>query len=606
MVKQILGRLIQLTDQFTKALDRAVVTSRDHSFIPHQLKSKSEELAGLLRQLSCSNLGTYDRPARAIINQIEETLDMCLFRLLKHPKCIIVKIIKKRFSTFIPVTCFLEILAHLDASIGNVSWLIGFWRAEPPDDDLRRPPMELNEPVLWLVWDEIAILHHPAVSVQARSSAAASLGQLARDNERYMKLIIREGGVEALLKLMEEGPMEGQENAARTLGWLGRSCEIIEHLHADVCKVFAKILREGSLKVQVAVAEAVSMLSYQDPELQDVFAQHNVVRLLIGHLAFETVEVHSSKTHSNDNDNENANANANEDPATKEKMKAMAAKALFRLAEGNSAICRSLAESTSLYSFGVLLEKGSENAQRYSVLALMVIMKVAEEDADLRRCAFSPNSPTPTWKYIADQLLLKITENVENSDLQVFCIEAIGNLAKTFGSRETRMINRLVQLLNGSKFDVTKEACIALTKFACTDNYFHIDHSKAIISAGGVKHLIQILYDKKAEYALVLICYIALHVPDSKELAQAEVLAALTWASRLSYMTKYEEVDRLLCNIPVRVPEMEELARAGVLPVLEWETEQSYMSEDGTMLTLLQEAKSRLNLHQSKASRGVH
>ncbi|KAL6274098.1 hypothetical protein ACE6H2_024790 [Prunus campanulata] len=545
MVKQILGRLIQLTDQFTKALDRAVVTSRDHTFIPHQLKSKSEELAGLLRQLSCSNLGTYDRPARAIINQIEETLDSCLFRLLKHPKCIIVKIIKKRFSTFIPVTCFLEILAHLDASIGNVSWLIGLWRAEPPDEDLRRPPKVLNEPLLWLVWEEIAILHHPAVSVQARSSAAASLGQLARDNERYRKLIIQEGGVEALLKLMEEGPMEGQENAARTLGWLGRSCEIVEHLHADVCKVFAKILREGSLKVQVAVAEAVSMLSYQHPELQDVFAQHDVVLLLIGHLAFETVEVHSSKTHSNDN------ANANEDPATREKMKAVAAKALCRLAEGNSAICRSLAESTSLYSFGMLLEKGSENAQRYSVLALMVIMKVAEEDADLRRCAFSPNSPT--WKYIADQLLLKITENVENSDFQVFCIKAIGNLAKTFGSRETRMINRL-----------------------------------------------------KAEYALVLICYIALHVPDSEELAQAEVLAALTWASRLSYMTKYEAVDRLLCNIPVRVPEMEELARAGVLPMLEWETEQSYMSEDGTMLTLLQEAKSRLNLHQSKASRGVH
>ncbi|VVA09911.1 PREDICTED: Armadillo [Prunus dulcis] len=572
MVKQILGRLIQLTEQFTKALDRAVVTSRDHSFIPHQLKSKSKELAGLLRQLSCSNLGTYDRPARAIINQIEETLDRCLFRLLKHPKCIIIKIIKKRFSTFIPITCFLEISVHLDASIGDVSWLIRFWRPEPPDEDLRRPPMLLNEPTLWLVWEEVAILHHPAVSVQARCSAAASLGQLARDHERYMTLIIREGGVEALLKLMEEGPMEGQENAARTLGWLGRSCEIVEHLHADVCKVFAKTLREGSLKVQVAVAKAVSMLSYQHPELQDVFAQHDVVRLLIGHLAFETVEVHSSKTHSNDN------ANANEDPATREKNESNGSQSPLQTSGGDSAICRSLAESTSLHSFGVLLEKGSENAQLYSVLALVVIMKVAEEDADLRRCAFSPNSPT--WKYIADQLLLKITENVENSDFQVFCIKAIGNLAKTFGSRETRMINRLVQLLNGSKYDVTEEACIALTKFSCTDNCFHIDHSKAIISAGGVKH--------------------------SEELAQAEVLAALTWASKLSYMTKYEEVDKLLFNIPVCVPEMEELAQAGVLPMLEWETEQSYMSKDETVLTLLQGAKSRLNLHQSKASRGVH
>lgn len=74
------------------------------------------------------------------------------------------------------------------------------------------------------------------------------------------------------------------------------------------------------------------------------------------------------------------------------------------------------------------------------------------------------------------------------------------------------------------------------------------------------------------EYALVLICYIALHVLYSEELAQAEVLAALTWASKLSYMTKYEEVDKLLCNIPVWVLEMEELAQAGVLPMLEWET----------------------------------
>ncbi|CAB4287820.1 unnamed protein product [Prunus armeniaca] len=48
---------------------------------------------------------------------------------------------------------------------------------------------------------------------------------------------------------------------------------------------------------------------------------------------------------------------------------------------------------------------------------------------------------------------------------------------------------------------------------------------------------------------------------------------------------------------------MEELAQAGVLPMLEWETEQSYMSKDETMLTLVQGAKSRLNLHQSKASR---
>ncbi|CAB4287805.1 unnamed protein product [Prunus armeniaca] len=58
MVKQTLGRAIQLADQVAKALDRAVVRSTDKSFIP-KLKSKAEQLAGLLRQLSSIDLGTY-------------------------------------------------------------------------------------------------------------------------------------------------------------------------------------------------------------------------------------------------------------------------------------------------------------------------------------------------------------------------------------------------------------------------------------------------------------------------------------------------------------------------------------------------------------------
>ncbi|XP_020424606.1 uncharacterized protein LOC18770867 [Prunus persica] len=559
MVKQTLGRAIQLADQVAKALDGAVVRSTDKSFIP-DLKSKAEQLAGLLRQLSSIDLGTYDRPLRAIIDSVEQSLDRCLFRLLKHhcPKWIIIKIIKKRFPTLIPVVGFCKTSRLLDASINDMSWLIHFWRNKTNGRfELSLPLMKSNNRMLCLVWEEIAILHDPAQSYQARSSAAASLGEMARYLDAYRKLIIRECGVEALLKLMEEGPMEAKQSAANALGFVVWSSECAG-ISVDVCKVFAKILSEGFMKVQAEVAFAVSLIAERNPKWQDAFAEHDVVRLLVGHLAFETVGVQSSKTHSNDN------ANANEDPDTIALMKAMAARALFRLAEDNSAICRILAESTALYSFAVLLEKGCEDAQLHSVYALMAIKKVAEKDADLRlRCDFSPNSPT--WKYVVDQLLLKITEKTEDSHFQKSCIYAIENLARTFGSIETRMIGPLVQLLHGREYYVTEGACIALTKLARTDNYFHIEHSKAIISAGGVKHLIQILYDKKVLHALVLICYIAVHVPDDEELAQAEVLAAHTWASKLSFMSK-----------------------------------------EDTLRTLLQEAKSRLNLHQSKGSRGVN
>jgi hypothetical protein len=43
---------------------------------------------------------------------------------------------------------------------------------------------------------------------------------LALQSDRYGKLIIGEGGVGPLLKLMKEGNIEGQKNAARAIGLL--------------------------------------------------------------------------------------------------------------------------------------------------------------------------------------------------------------------------------------------------------------------------------------------------------------------------------------------------------------------------------------------------
>ncbi|CAH1422181.1 unnamed protein product [Lactuca virosa] len=61
-------------------------------------------------------------------------------------------------------------------------------------------------------------------------------------------------------------------------------------IHAGVCSVFVKILKEGPMKVQAVVAWAVSELIAHYPKCQALFAQHNIVRLLVGHLAFETVD----------------------------------------------------------------------------------------------------------------------------------------------------------------------------------------------------------------------------------------------------------------------------------------------------------------------------
>ncbi|KAK9088108.1 hypothetical protein Scep_027190 [Stephania cephalantha] len=661
IVKQILAKPIQLADQVTKSADDAQSSKQDCL----ELKGKTEKLAALLRQAARASSDLYERPTRRIIDDTEQVLDKALSLVLKCRS----NGLMKRVFTIAPAAAFKKMSSQLENSIGDVSWLlrVSVPSDERDDDYLGLPPIAANEPILCLIWEQIATLHKG--SLDDRSDAAASLVSLARDNDRYGKLIIEEGGVAPLLKLVKEGKMEGQENAARAIGLLGRDPESVDHMiHAGVCSVFAKVLKEGHMKVQAMVAWAVSELAAHHPKCQDLFAQNNIIRLLVSHLAFETVQEHSkyAVVTSNNNNNKSissihsvmmaknaaeeaktnnnhhhhhhhpeedqtqipprpmgnhtpnqmhnvvANTIANsmvskssvgkqppppqnnsspaattanhhhhhhpislsgasikgrefEDPNTKANMKAMAAKALWHLAKGNAAICRSITESKALLCFAVLLDKGPPEVQYNSAMALMEITAVGEENPDLRRSAFKPNSPAA--KSVFDQLL-RVIDKAEYSDLLIPCVQSMGNLARTFRATETRIIGPLVQLLDEREADVTREAAIALTKFACTENYLHVDHSKAIIDAGGVKHLIQLVYFGEQIvqiHSLVLLCYIAMNVPDSEALAQAEALTLLEWASK-----------------------------------------QSCMVQDPSVDAILTESKGRLELYQSRGSRGFH
>ncbi|KAG8644035.1 uncharacterized protein LOC110607515 [Manihot esculenta] len=650
IVKEILARPIQLADQVIKSIDEAQSFKQECQ----EIKTKTEKLAILLRQAARASNDLYERPTRRIIDDTEQVLDKTLILVIK---CRATGLMKRMF-TIIPSGAFRKTSMQLENSIGDVSWLLRVSASADDRDDeyLGLPPIAANEPILCLIWEQVAILF--TGSLEERSDAAASLVSLARDNDRYGKLIIEEGGVPPLLKLAKEGKMEGQENAARAIGLLGRDPESVEQIvNAGVCTVFAKILKEGHMKVQAVVAWAVSELAANHPKCQDHFAQNNIIRFLVSHLAFETIQEHSkyaiASKHSmsihsvvmannepnphekKENEDENLrishpmNHNSSsqmqnvvtntlamknitpnttkqkqalspsnsqphhpnpargnqshskrhhhhvltgtsikgrefEDPATKAEMKAMAARALWQLCKGNVSICRSITESRALLCFAVLLEKGVDDIQSNSAMALMEITAVAEQTPELRRSAFKPTSPTA--KAVVDQLL-KVIEKAD-SDLLMPCIRAIGNLARTFRATETRIIGPLVKLLDEREPEITMESAIALNKFACTENYLCVNHSKAIINAGGAKHLIQLVYfgEQMVQIpSLILVCYITLNCPDSEVLANEEMLI-----------------------------------------VLEWSSKQAHLVQDPTIESILPDAKSRLELYQSRGSRGFH
>ncbi|XP_065868275.1 uncharacterized protein [Euphorbia lathyris] len=642
IVKEILARPIQLADQVTKSADEAQSFKQECA----ELKSKTEKLAALLRQAARASNDLYERPTRRIIDDTEQVLDKALTLVIK---CRASGIMKRMF-TIIPSGAFRKTSIQLENSIGDVSWLLRVSASADDRDDeyLGLPPIAANEPILCLIWEQVAILF--TGSLEERSDAAASLVSLARDNDRYVKLIIEEGGVPPLLKLAKEGKMEGQENAARAIGLLGRDPESVEQIvNAGVCSVFGKILKEGHMKVQIVVAWAVSEFAANHPKCQDHFAQNNIIRFLVSHLAFETVQEHSKyaiaskqsihsifmasntttdgktqaedetskiahpmsnatptqihnvvtntlamKTTTNSNitpaqaqaqaqvqaqlqsprkrqppsqnrGNQNNGKTNNhvltgtsikgrefEEPATKAQMKAMAARALWQLCKGNVNICQSITESRALLCFAVLLEKGVDDIQSYSSLALMEITAVAEQTPDLRRSAFKPTSPAA--KAVVDQLL-KVIDKAD-SDLLIPCIQSIGNLARTFRATETRIIGPLVKLLDETEPHVTMEATIALVKFATTENFLCVNHSKAIITAGGAKHLIQLVYfgEQMVQIpSLILLCYISLNCPDSEILANEEVLIVLEWSSKQSHLIQEPNIENLLPDAKSRL-----------------------------------------------------
>ncbi|KAL1324348.1 uncharacterized protein [Arachis hypogaea] len=624
IVKEILASPIQMADTVSKMAEEAQNFRSDCL----DIKAKTDKLAALLRQAARNSNDLYERPTRRIIEDTEQVLDKALILV---DKCRANTFIKRLF-TIIPTTALKKISMQLENSIGDVQWLLRVSASADERDDeyLGLPPIASNEPILCLIWEQIANLLSNG-SVEERSDAAASLVSLARDNDRYGKLILEEGGVPPLLKLLKEGKLEGQQNAARAIGLLGKDPESVEHIvNAGVSSVFAKILKDGHMKVQIEVAWAISELAANHPKCQDHFSQNNCIRLLVSHLAFETIQEHSKyavvNKHKMMNSNQDhfpshpmganqastqmqnlvnavkgnqptvpamtdhtsninpkvvsdggGNMNMNtitgtssiggreyEDPNTKAEMKAMAARALWQLCKGNLSICNNITESRALLCFAVLLEKGTDELRRYSALALMEITAVAEEHPDLRRSAFKPTSPAA--KAVVEQFL-NVIKKGDNSDLLIPCVRAVGNLARTFRATETRFIEPLVKLLDEREPEVSVEAVIALNKFACTDNFLHNTRS-AIIEAGGAKHLVQLVYFAEQSVqipSVILLCYVALHVPKSEALAQEDV--------------------------PI---------------VLEWCTKQGHLMADPDIEALLPEAKSRLELYQSRATRAFY
>ncbi|KAG6519459.1 hypothetical protein ZIOFF_022953 [Zingiber officinale] len=538
-VKQMVARPTQLAEQMSKFA--ADVCTRKQECL--QLKDRADELIQLLHKAACADL--YLRPARRIIYDTEQALEKALALVEKCRHYVVLHLL----FTIVPDAAFVQTHAQLQNSVADVSWLLRISTPESEDDNdggvfvRGLCPIAENEPVYWFIWDNIAAIRIGGPTT--RSLAAATLVQLASDN-RFARFVIEEDGVEPLLRLLKEGEADARESAARALGHLGRDAESVDYLiSAGVCPAFAKALTGGPMKVQAAVGWAVAELVAKRPKCQGIFAQNNLVRLLVPHLDLQQPVDSVSWRPRQVSGRGRGGREVTEDPDAMANMKAMAAKALSQLAKSNAHICLSITECGTLLNLAALLEKGTGDARYYAATALLEIALVAEHDDDLRRSAFKPNSPS--GKAVIAQFV-QIVNKGENEPILISSITALGCLSTAFRVTETDVIGALVRRVadENSESAVRMEALTALTKFAISSNLF-ISNCKAMLDAGVVEHLMHLVYleEQLRIEALVLLCHIVKNVPESEGLKEA-VQCVLTWASRNSQLVQVKKVDDLL------------------------------------------------------------
>ncbi|CAF1715553.1 hypothetical protein YC2023_113067 [Brassica napus] len=539
----------------------------------------AQMLRTLVRLVAGSQQQVYDRPIRRVVADVRKNLDRALSLVRKCRRDNVLR----RVCTIINAADFRRVVGFLESSNGDVKWLLSVFDGDGGDGGgggivISLPPIATNDPILPWVWSLVASVQMG--KVVDRIEAANQLGSLAGDNDRNKKIIVDEGGVPPLLKLLKDGSSpEGQVSAASVLKVLSCDEDKVRCIVNDVgVPVIVQVLSDSPVRVQIKVATLVARMAEHDPVAQEEFARQSVIKPLVTLLSLDVFVDDlepSSKQHSSIHSLVQMNKDPvskayksfksnvyseiggsgsgsgsgsrilkkerdNESPEVKHELKVSCAEALWMLARGNVANSRRITETKGLLSLAKIVEKEDGELRYNCLMTLMEITSAAESNADLRRAAFKTNSPAA--KAVIDQMLWIIKE-IDSPVLKIPAIQSIGSLARTFPARETRMIQPLVEKLGSSNQEVAMTAVISLQKFVCPENFLCAEHSKNIIEYGAVPLLMKLIrnFEQQVQLqCLVLLCYLSMNASNHEQLEQAKVLTVLEGAERLASLQNPE------------------------------------------------------------------
>ncbi|CAN6448974.1 unnamed protein product [Victoria cruziana] len=542
-VKETLDVALFLAERIRKGVEEAGSFKQEC----YEVLRLVDSLADMLRSAArLPPAAVYERPMRRIVMEVIKNLDRALALVRKCKGSFFLM----RLITITNVADFRKVSTILDNSNGDMKWLLDVCKVSSSSSGcgLSLPPIASTDPILSWVWSYIALVQNGCLD--DRIDAANGLASLAADNARNGKIIIEEGGVAPLLKLLKDGGAlpDAQLAAARALASLATDPDRVAQIAEErAVPTIVQCLYSSPVAVQVVVASLVAEMAAHDPFTRDEFARENAIRPLVLVLfsgmeedvsVSKPTNVHSLVQSSIRVSKEKGAAAGrrpgdggkfkrleHEDPVLWAELMVNCSRAMWMLARGSVANSRRIAEARGLMCLAKIIEKERGEFQYNCLMAVSEIAAAAEANADLRRATFKTNSPDA--KSVIDQLI-RLTQEGSPS-LQVPAMKSIGSLSRTFPARETRVVRPLVNNLSHREASVVAEAASALGKFASADNFLCVEHSKAIIEFGAAPRLGRLLKsgEKIPTAAVVLLCYLAIHVSNSEELKQADALGGL-------------------------------------------------------------------------------
>ncbi|XP_058754866.1 uncharacterized protein LOC131628015 [Vicia villosa] len=526
---------ILMADQVMKMAQEAKSSKLECHELATKVDILCESLRCVVRAVEANHKLLNHIPIRRMVREVTKNLEKTSAFVRRCKKQGAIGVLKQ-VLTIRSNGDFRKVWNLLESSNSDMMWLLNIF--ESKGTDLSIPPIACNDPILAWVWTYIYTLQLGNPS--DRAEAATELGSIAKINSRNKFIIMEEGGVLPLLKVLKDSSFpECQIAASNALVNIVSDDDdqqrIVRFLISNLAvPVIVQALLDGVFIVRVSVANLVSAMADQDLLAREEFILANMTKPLVSLLSIDNVidarnGIHSLVLNMSEVGYDGSSCRereADQSPELRNDVKVSCAKALWKLSKGCLLACKKITETKGLPCLAKIIESASDELRLNCLMAIMEIAAVAESNAALRRNAF--RSTAPEAKAVLDQLL-KVVREESDSEFLIPAIKSIGSLARNFPGRVPHVLGPLVAHLRNRDLNVAREIVIALEKFVCDDNYNCVEHSKIILELDGIPKLMRLLQasDHQQVYGLKLLCYLAINVGNSKVLEQEHVLISL-------------------------------------------------------------------------------